>query len=974
MSNYISTELIRRAFVDWHKPDQLAAHAICNADAIAARIQALPEQHPQAIAGVVREVLLDALHVLQTEQTIKVGSYREAVRDKSLLVWRYIEGNSIAGICEALSISQPTYYRYTVLELNTLAEILQVQLQSLSMSPAAQTKDRTPLHLNVPDLPQAYLPRHTYIDQLVENLTASTNAGFCALVGLPGVGKSTLATAIVHHPTIQQHFPDGVIWMDVGQHGSAERCLKEMLEALKPDGLHTPVHSTAEELTHSLRSLLATKRLLLVIDDVWDLAIAQALSVGSPASVHLVTTRSPALAYSIAGANVIKINEFSVDETKALLTQFIQSGSRITETSEAIGFSDETIERMNRLPLAIVLTGRHLRYLKLTQQHQRMEDTLHSLGELVLPQNVDTLNNRIEHSLKELGVEATTAAACLAIFPPKPNTFREYDAMGVADCTPALLDQLVDVGLLEAWRGRLAMHKAIHDHLIHNHGQHIQQAQKRIVGHYTKSFEKGPAPGLEDCANVAVAMQTAISQAGAEAQAELLHDAAWLFEEAGLTKALSGWIEEAQRKGVHGQQALELSAEAARLSWLNGHSSEAIQQLEACIIEAQQDGFKEVVAECWHTLAYIQVEQEQDEAGFADVDNVWEIASTASQQRLAKSEIAAVRQLVMRSRLDSLRSMMARVVVKLAGKHADRADVVLASAVVAWLDYLNGEVDNAEARLRAALASPYTRTHPLIAAITNGALARLCCFEGRYIEADAFAHKCIEPATREASPEFTALAYDVLGLTHVATGNVRDAHRWFDEGLAFTNSHHNPLLKAALLTSKSELFLRQGFLQQAESTAVMANQIAALATDPIMRCAAATVLAACSSAQVRIDEADALFAHARDAGALDTSKANSWSALQYQLHYAHHALRKQNWDAAEDALQATLALARQLHAPAYEGRAWYERAQIALMKGNADDASHLGRRGLELLTQIRHVDATEIGKWLFENKLTGHEE
>jgi tetratricopeptide (TPR) repeat protein len=970
MANIVSAESLRRALSDWNKSERLAAHPIRELDVINVRVQALSEPTLQAIAGVVRATILDALLILRQDQKIKFEGYREAVRGEPLLKLHYVEGVPIHKICVEHSISQATYHRYINLELKALSEVLSTHSPAASTT-SAQLK-QTQLH--TPALPAEYLPRQSHINEIVAALTAPTEGNICALVGLPGAGKTTLATDIAGHSVIRQYFPDGVIWMDVGQSGSAERCLREVLEALKPDSFAGLAHPTTEELAHTLHSLLTNRRLLLVIDDVWDLAVAQTLLIGSHISRHLVTTRSPALAYSLAGANVVAINEFTVTEAKDLLMHFLQQGNDAVDLKDESIFPDEALEKMNRLPLTVVLTGRHLRYLQLTRQYQRLGEALHAIDELALPENVDTLDSRIETSLIELGDEASHVAVGLAVFPPKPNTFREHDAVAIAACTANVLNELIDVGLLETWRGRLTMHRAIHDHLRHMRISDLKQAEQRMVRYYIQAFHDGSVFGLEDCANVAEAIRLATQIVDPDAEAELIHSTAWLFEEAGQIDQLSQWVEHAQSRKPVEQHALELSAEAARLTWLHGYTEEAIQQLETCKGEAHRSGFEDVVAECQHTLAYIQVERAQDEVGFTNVDQALKIASPAKQQKLAKKEIAAVRQLVMRSRLDGLRSMMARVVVKLAGKHADRSDVVLAHVVVAWLDYLNGDIETSEARLKAALTSPHTLAHPLIASIANGALARLCCFEGRYTEAVSYALKCIEPATRGASPEFTALAYDVLGTTCMASSNMSDAHRWFDEGLAFTNSHHNPLLKAALLTSKSELHRRQNHLQRAQTTAEAAMQIAELATDPIMRCAAATAVAATASAQGRLEEADLLFSRAREVGVLDTAKANHWSALQFHLHFAQLQLRKQKWRDADITVQTTLALAQQLHAPAYEGRAWFDRAQVALMEGNVENASQFGRRGLEVLTQIGHTDATEVGKWLFENKLTGRAE
>lgn len=976
MTELFSVDNLRRAFSDWHRPVQLAKNPVCKLDAIARRISELPNQQPHAIAGVVHTVLLHALHTMQRDQWVHAEHYRDVVRGKSLLELHYVEQQSVLRICTEHHISQATCFRYFKLEFEALVGVLEAGVTNASIhKQSTSPSSHTQLDPRIPDLPADYLPRTALTDNVVTALTTRTGANTVALVGLPGAGKTTLATAIANYDAIHQHFPDGVLWMDMGQDSNAERCLREWLINLNVDATFGNPSQSREALSRALRAALSTKRVLIIIDDVWDVSAALALIVGSRASRHLVTTRSPALAYALASTNVIDVDELAVNEAKHLLGSFLQGSRRTNGELEQVALSDASVEGMNRLPLSVVLAGRHLRYLRNTQQHQRFVEVLKHLDTLALPQSADTLDSRIVTSVEALSEDMANAAACLAAFPPKPNSFRADDALAIADCTRNVLDHLIDAGLIESWRGRMTMHRAINHYFAERHPDILKLAARRMITHYSSIIHKEDSTlGLEDCANIATAVRHASTDAGAEAEVDLIWHAAWLFEEAGQLDDLSGWITHAKQRRLTDQQALMLSAEAARLTWLRGHADDSVAQLEACMMEARRLGMDDVYTQCEHTLSYIQVEHEEDEAGFAGAQNALLSVPPTARHTLAQSEIAAVRQLVMRSRLDNLRSTMARVVVKLAGNHAGRADVVLAGAVVAWLDYLNGDVSTTEARLREALQSPHALTHPLIAAITNGALARLCCFEGRYDEAETFAAKCIDPATREASPEFTALSHDVLGLSSLAADNLEDAHRWFLEGLTFTTSHRNPMLRSALLTSMCQFHLRKGDLESARQDAEQSMQIADLATDPIMRCASRTMASVVASASENFNEADRLFDLAREAGAIGTAKENRWSALQFHLHHAEHAMRKHAWDAADHEAKLAVSLAQQLCARAYVGRAWMAQAQIAFSTGDLVRASQYGQQGWEILTRIGHAAAANAGKWLFDNKLTGREE
>ena len=146
-----------------------------------------------------------------------------------------------------------------------------------------------PLH-GVPALPPGYLERA----ELGGLRAALLRAGAVGLTGeVPGVGtygqggigKTVLAAAAAHDPVIRAHFPDGVFWVTAGEQPDLAGLQADLLSRL---GVASPAPRSALEGATLLRQALA-RQVLLVVDDVWSAAAAQAFRVtgaARPGAVH----------------------------------------------------------------------------------------------------------------------------------------------------------------------------------------------------------------------------------------------------------------------------------------------------------------------------------------------------------------------------------------------------------------------------------------------------------------------------------------------------------------------------------------------------------------------------------------------------------------------------------------------------------------------------------------------------------------
>lgn len=153
----------------------------------------------------------------------------------------------------------------------------------------------------VPPLPAGVVAR-AELDGLREALLAA-RTGAAGVAGEPlglhgegGIGKSVLASALAREDLVRRYFPDGIFWVSVGENPDLLAAQIDLLQRLGVQGSEPRAAADAAE---RLREALGDRRVLLVVDDVWSLAAAQAFRVTGPYGRVLYTTRDPAVLASV---------------------------------------------------------------------------------------------------------------------------------------------------------------------------------------------------------------------------------------------------------------------------------------------------------------------------------------------------------------------------------------------------------------------------------------------------------------------------------------------------------------------------------------------------------------------------------------------------------------------------------------------------------------------------------------------------
>jgi DNA-binding SARP family transcriptional activator len=175
-----------------------------------------------------------------------------------------------------------------------------------------------------------------------------------AIDGTAGVGKTALAVHWAHR--VAARFPDGQLYVnlrgyDPGQPVRAGDALAGFLRALGVPGQEVPADD--DERAARYRSLLARRRILVVLDNASDVEQVRLLLPGSPGCVAVVTSRD-SLTGLVAreGAQRLDLDLLPPAEAVGLLRSLI--GGRVDDDPAA---AEALAERCCRLPLALRLAG-----------------------------------------------------------------------------------------------------------------------------------------------------------------------------------------------------------------------------------------------------------------------------------------------------------------------------------------------------------------------------------------------------------------------------------------------------------------------------------------------------------------------------------------------------------------------------------------------------------------------------------------
>ncbi|KAL6329548.1 hypothetical protein AAG906_022099 [Vitis piasezkii] len=199
------------------------------------------------------------------------------------------------------------------------------------------------------------------IKMLVSDNSSGNEIGVISIVGMGGIGKTTLTQLVYNDESVKKYF-DLEAWVCVSEEFDLLRITKTIFEATTSRGLTSDVNDL-NFLQVKLKESLNGKKFLLVLDDVWNEnynnwdRLRTPLKVGSNGSKIIVTTRSENVALVMRSVHTHRLGQLSFEDCWWLFAKhaFENGDPSAHPYLEAIG--KEIVKKCQGLPLAAKTLG-----------------------------------------------------------------------------------------------------------------------------------------------------------------------------------------------------------------------------------------------------------------------------------------------------------------------------------------------------------------------------------------------------------------------------------------------------------------------------------------------------------------------------------------------------------------------------------------------------------------------------------------
>lgn len=317
---------------------------------------------------------------------------------------------------------------------------------SLPLSP-------TPAPFQIPAPPADLTGRDCEVATLVGRLTdpsplpAIGKARATVISGQPGIGKSGLALHVAH--TVRDSFPGGVLYADLrASSGKPARPIDVLGSFLRALGMPTRnLPSALDDRAALLRSLLAERRILIVLDDADSSAQVSPLLPGPGCTAVLVTSR--ARLDDLTGAAHVEPGPLT-PEASAKLIGAIAGRARAAAEPRPLA---DLVRICEGVPLALRVVGTRLA-ARPSRSVRWLADRLAGSDALLDELSVGTLSVRtgLTELTRTLTPDQARAFHLLAADPQASDAISALEAARLLSLPPRaaerLLEQLVDRYLL----------------------------------------------------------------------------------------------------------------------------------------------------------------------------------------------------------------------------------------------------------------------------------------------------------------------------------------------------------------------------------------------------------------------------------------------------------------------------------------------------------------------------------------------
>ncbi|MEU9387625.1 tetratricopeptide repeat protein, partial [Streptomyces sp. NPDC048279] len=338
----------------------------------------------------------------------------------------------------------------------------------------------------------------------------SSTVVISAIGGMAGVGKTTLAVHWAH--SVADRFPDGQLYVNLrgfhptGSIMSAAEAIRSFLDAFGVPAQRIPAGLDAQAALY--RSLLADRRVLIVLDNARDTEHVRPLLPGAPGCMVVVTSRNQLYGLVAGeGAHVLSLDVLSDADAREFLARRL-GAERVAREPDAVA---DIITQCGRLPLALAVVSARAVVnptFSLASVAAELRDGEDSLDAFSGEAPAADARSAFSWSYQLLTPPAARVFRLLALHPGPDGSLAAVAGLAGqrASQVRPLLAELVRAHLIsEPAPGRYGCHELLRAYAgelarAQDTGQEREAARRRMLDHYlhgAHAADRVLAPGRE---------------------------------------------------------------------------------------------------------------------------------------------------------------------------------------------------------------------------------------------------------------------------------------------------------------------------------------------------------------------------------------------------------------------------------------------------------------------------------------------
>ncbi|XP_057999221.1 putative disease resistance protein RGA1 [Hevea brasiliensis] len=315
----------------------------------------LRSQQIEVWLGMLKDVLYDAEDVVDEFEC-------EALRRKVVE-----SGNTTRKVRRFFSTSNPLAFRFTMgHKLKKIRErVAEIAALKSDFGLTERIFDRHVIHRER-EMTHSFVDASNVIgrDEDKENIIEmllqsfdSENVSIIPVVGIGGLGKTTLAKLVFNDQRVISHFEEK-LWVCVSEVFEIEKVIIKILSSASPGKKYMDLD--VDQLQKALRQALDGRKYLLILDDVWSddprkwLELKALLMGGANGSKILVTTRSSRVASIMGTDSAYDLNDLPYQHCLSLFFRSAFKGEQEKQNPNLIRIGEEIVRKCKGIPLAVI--------------------------------------------------------------------------------------------------------------------------------------------------------------------------------------------------------------------------------------------------------------------------------------------------------------------------------------------------------------------------------------------------------------------------------------------------------------------------------------------------------------------------------------------------------------------------------------------------------------------------------------------